>query len=113
MVEVYVLGSLLALLVGYGIRSYFADRHAARLHESKLTLEVCAKADQTNETIRLLGDLVKDATATQGSQLDNFKMTLVAVLTEMRDLTKDLDADRKKTATKATATLLGRRMPSP
>lgn len=92
----------IAAVAAYAIHRHYADKDKARLHETKLTVELAAKVEQLlplDEHIR--------------TSLENYKTALVAALLEQRAIVKGLDLENKKVAGKETGrTLLGR-LPNP
>ncbi len=102
MIEGYVLAGLFAAILAYTVRCFFADREKARQHETKLTGDLCAKL----EKLLPLDEHVR-------TNLENFKVCLVETLKAQNALVIDLDNERKRVTSKAAATIIGRRFPSP
>lgn len=80
-----------------GLCLFFYDRHLTRKHDAKLTHELAA---ETRACVESVGHL---------------RTTLVETLKNMREIVKDTEAERKRTAAVATGTLLrpGRKLPQP
>lgn len=100
--ELYVFVGMVGAVLSYGIHAFFADREKARQHEAKLTGDIGAAV----EKLLPLDAHVRDS-------LDNFRHCLVESLKEQRAIVKSLDIENKSVASKATATILGRRLPQP
>lgn len=114
-----VLASLSAAVVlGIAVLHY-RDRDKQRVHDNKVSLEVLAVAKELNVNIGHLQRTVEAVFSTlhteQTKNLDNYKNTLVAVLKDMREIVKNTESERQRTAGVAAATLLrpGKRMPQP
>lgn len=93
-----------AAVAAYLIRSHYADRREARVHEAKLSGELAVKIEQ----LLPLDEHVR-------TSLENFKNTLVAALKEQREIVKGLDTENKRVVTgKVAKNLLGGRgLPEP
>lgn len=102
MIEIYGFVFMVGAVLSYGIHAFFADREKARQHEAKLSVDVCVSVAKL---------LPLDAHVRES--LDAFKHCLVESLKEQRAIVKSLDIENKSVASKATATILGRRLPQP
>ncbi len=91
-----ILLALCAAVALYAIHCFFRDRREARLHETEVALHL--------EKLLPLDEHVR-------TNLENFKTAMVATLKDIHTRTVDLDEDRKRVTSKATATILGRRLP--
>lgn len=99
---------VLGAIASFGIAMYFRDRDRQREHESALSVEILAATRQLNVLFEELDSHTRVS-------LDNFKITLVAVLKDMREVVKNTETERQRTAGVAAATLLrpGKRLPNP
>ena len=106
MIETYAFIGTIGAVFSYGIHAFFADREKARQHETKLAVEVGLRVEALADKLAPLDEHVR-------TNLENFKTAMVATLKDIHTRTVDLDEDRKRVTSKATATIMGRRLPQP
>ena len=104
----YVLSVGLLCLAAYTVSLYFRDRRETRLHESKVSSEALVAAQEATKAIKELDDHTR-------TKLDTLKVTLVAVLENIREIVKNTESERRKAISeKAGKNLLpGTRLPAP
>lgn len=110
-----VLIGVIGAVVAFGVHMFFRDRDKQRTHERNISVDTLKTAKALTETVEATAACIATLDEHVRTNFDNYKLTMVAVLKDMRELVKNTESERQRTAGVAAATLLrpGKRMPQP